>query len=158
MDPFLLFTLVLAAAPVAQPSTSFLYILGALFAGGVVTTLYQAYLRWRRGPLEDQELVSRITATTNSDMKGILNEYRMEVEVVKRQVEDYRKQLHDLTKELANATLRISQLEIRLENSEEDKGRLQRDLAEAQRERVRLEMELERLRQEIKAKVETLKQ
>lgn len=144
--------LIAASAPPQQvpQSSVLLYILGAAVAGGGFTALLGLIRYWRRGQVEDTELVSRITKDTVAGAKDILAEYRLEVEIVKRQVEAYRDQLNNLTMALAEANVKISNLERQLSTAQTEHTGLQRDLQEAMKERKRLMHEIGRLHVEIK--------
>lgn len=144
-----LFTLALTTfsqSPPTQPTSSLLYILGAFCAGGALTIVYNIIQRFRRGQIEDTELINRITQQTVQGADDILQQYRVEVEVVRRQVEDYRNQLHKLTQELAQATLRIAHLETELSTAHANQERLRQQLADAVTNREGLEAEVKELR------------
>lgn len=117
------------------------YILGAILAGGLLPLIYQALQRWRAGPLQDSALISHTIAEQLGGMKELLDEYRVEIEVAKRQLEDYRTQLGDITKELAKAQVRIGQLEDQLDRARDERSTIERDLERlrAQYEQLRAE-------------------
>lgn len=143
--------LIYAAAPVAPTSQTpvLLYVFGAILAGGGMTMFAQLVRHWRRGQVEDTELISRITKDTISGAKDILAEYRLEVEVVKRQVEAYRVQLNELMTKLAEANLRIQNLEEALKEAHHDRDRLVDELSKAVDQRQELIGEIHRLRANI---------
>jgi len=125
------------------------YLLAAALGGGLLGAIGTAYRRFRIGPIEDQQLVTQITADTLRGAKDILAEYRTEVEVVKRQLEDYRKQLLELTRTLAAANERIRRLESDLRDASGESTRLRAELSSAVNRRTEMLQEIEWLRERI---------
>lgn len=119
-------------ASVGTPTT--IYILGAAFAGGLLPLLYQAAQNWRKGPLTDSQLISRTVSDQLGGMKTLLENYRIELEVAKRQLEDYRTQLGTVTRELATAQVRISQLERTLDSAKDRRDEMEHELEQLRRQ------------------------
>lgn len=145
-----------ASSPPTQDVSTWVLIVIAALGGGVLPILVSAYRRWKRGPLEDEEMVGRIVKGELGNMKDLLGEYRVEVELTKRQLEDYRSQLNEMTRELARAQVRIQHLEDELRTAREGRDELQRELAqliaerdELRTERARLAGEAEKLRERL---------
>lgn len=142
---------------VSNSYTPLVYIVAALLTGTLIPLLYQIARNWRRKPLEDQEIIEKTVRNELGNLKDLLAEYRLEVEVNKRQLEDYRKQLGEVTFELSRAQVRITYLEDALRTAKTDHETVKRELEEAkarrealQEERDRLNVEAEELRGRIK--------
>lgn len=121
---------VLVADSAAGNPPTLIYVLGAILAGGVLPLIYQAAQRWRRGPLEDSTLIAHTVNEQLGGMKELLDQYRVEIEVSKRQLEDYRKQLVEITQDLARAQVRIGHLEDELERSRARREEIERELVQ----------------------------
>lgn len=130
----------------AGPPTTLLYALSILGTSGFVAVLWQMYLRWRRGPKEDDELVSRISSQVASGAHELLEEYRIELEVSKRQINLYLEQVTELNRLLGQANERIARLERALDERQNDRRDLTRQLKEAIRRREDLIQEMRLLR------------
>lgn len=128
--------------------TNIVYLLAAVFAGGLIPLLYRAWRDRKRGPIEDSQIIAGTVRDELGGLKDLLAEYRLEVELNKRQLEDYRNQLGMLTIELAKAQARISVLETQLHDAQGERSAMQRDLEAARQRRIELEAERERVRQD----------
>lgn len=148
-------------ATIATPQASSVvaYVIAAALMGGAIPAVVGAYRRWKRGPLEDQAIVGRMVRDEMSGMKDLLNEYRVEVEVTKRQLEEYRTQLGLITHELAKAQVRIGDLQEELKDAKRDRDEVKRELNTLLTERDGLVSERDRLAEEatrLAARVEAL--
>lgn len=129
------------------------YLLGGALAGGLVPTASAAYKAWRRGKKpglnEDDEMVARITALTLEGSKGMLEEYRIELEIAKRQLATDRDQLERLNRSLGESEARITRLEADLAAAKKEADTLRIRLNDAVAVRARLRTEVEGLRKRI---------
>lgn len=126
---------VVQSAPSPPQYTTLIYIVGALVTGGALQVGVTAYRRWTRGPIEDKQIIGQIVQGEMSGMKDLLAEYRIEVEVTKRQLEEYREQLGEVTRELARAQVRITRLEDELKDAKGNRAALQAELVAVTAER-----------------------
>lgn len=141
----------------AGPPAVLLDVLAVLGTGGLLSVAWQVYLRWKRGGAEDDELVSRISAQVAEGSAKLLEEYRIEVEVAKRQVTLYLEQVTELNRLLGQANERIRRLEQSLDKREEDRSDLKRQLKEAIKRREDLIAEMRRLRERVEQLEQDLK-
>jgi len=131
------------------PPPTLLYLLSIVGTSGLVAVLWQAYLRWKRGDKEDDELVSRISAQVAEGSAKLLEEYRIELEVAQRQIRLYLDQVTELNRLLGSANERISRLENLLSQRSDDRKDLERQLREAIKRRDKLLQEMEDMRRRI---------
>lgn len=127
---------------------SLVYLLAAVFAGGLVQVIYQAVRNRRRDPVEDSEIARKAVKDELGGLKDLLAEYRIEVEVNKRQLEDYRNQLNQITLDLSRAQVRIGLLEDQLRDAKSESTAVQRELEGTKRRRDELQVERDRLSRE----------
>lgn len=146
----MLFAIAQAAATASSPPqySTFIYILGALVAGGALNVAVTAYRRWSRGPIEDKEIIGNIVKGEVAGMKDLLAEYRVEVEITKRQLEEYREQLSEITRELARAQVRIGRLEDELREAGSRRAEIEAELLRVKAERDGLVDQRQRLERE----------
>lgn len=125
-----------------------IYLIAAVAAGGLAQVVYQIVRNWRRKPIDDQQIIGKQIKDDLGNLKDLLAEYRLEVEVNKRQLEDYRRQLTEITLELAKAQARIGLLEDQLRTARSEHESVQHELEAMQRRRDELQGERDRLKQE----------
>lgn len=133
-------------AQATGPPTTLLYVLSIIGTSGLVAVLWQMYLRWRRGGDEDDELVSRISNQVAQGSAKLLEEYRLELEVSKRQIKLYLDQVTELNRLLGSANERIDRLEKELKVRGSEHRELNRQLRDATKRRDSYLRELEALR------------
>lgn len=138
--------IVFAASGVSGPLLTALSIIAA---GGGGSLAYQVYNRIKRGKSEDEELISRISSQVVEGAHSLLEEYRIELEVAKRQITLYLDQVTELNRLLGQANERISRLERDLVEREGDRADLRQQLRDAVRRRDELHNEIESLRTRI---------
>lgn len=131
------------------PPTTFLYIVSLLGTAGLFGVLWQMYLRWRRGGTEDEELVSRISSQVAAGSAKLLEEYRIEIEVSKRQIGLYLDQVTELNRLLGSANERIERLEGALNERQNERSELRRQLKDAIRRREDIIQEMRTLRDRV---------
>lgn len=131
--------------------TPLVYIIGAMFAGGLIPLAYNMLRNWRRAPIEDSQIIASNVRNDVSGLKDLLAEYRIEVELNKRQLEDYRGQLGQITIELAKAQARISLLEQQLSTARNERDQILGELDGMRARRDELAAERERLKEEAAA-------
>lgn len=125
-----------------MPSNLVVPILIALLGGGLLTALWQIWLYHKRGRIEEEDLVSKVSNQVIAGAQGLLNEYRVELEAANRLVEQHLSQLSDLNRLLGEANGRIARLEQDLEKSHTDSTNLHRELQEVRLRRDDLAKEL----------------
>lgn len=125
-----LIALFLAAvdAPTAPTIPTWIYILGAMFGGGVLTVAATAYRNWRNAPTDDRMRITNTLRNEVGGMKELLEEYRIEQKAGERQLRDYREQLTELTGNLARALQRIETLEGLLDSAKERRDEMEKEL------------------------------
>lgn len=141
-------TAMVAAVNTGPPST-LLYFFMILATGGVLNLAWQAYMRHKRGGTEDDELVSRISNQVVEGAHGLLEEYRIEIEVAKRRIEDYQRQITELNRFLGAANERINRLEAELESGRGERASLQHELAATVERREQMRRKVEELEHQI---------
>lgn len=160
------FSLILVAAqtttvqsPPSPTNPSLLiYLLGAALGGGLIKVGYDAYTRWKRGPIDDDEQIGRTLRNELGGMKELLEEYRVEQKVTERRLDDYRRQLVDVTSHLADARIRIEALERQLENARERRNVIESELRDLRSEYKHLEAERDRIQREAGSMTQMLAQ
>lgn len=144
-------------AQATGPPTTLLYVLSIIGTSGLVAVLWQMYLRWKRGGEEDDELVSRISAQVAQGSAKLLEEYRLELEVSKRQIKLYLDQVTELNRLLGSANERIDRLEKELKLRGSEHRELNRQLRDAVKRRDSLLKELDLLRGRVSELEDNLK-
>lgn len=140
------------AAPTSGSTTVIL--LGALFAGGLVGALFNVYLRWRKGPIDDALQMQQAQDVARKASQELFVTYRVELEQAKKQLSEYLDQLVKVNRDLGAAEARIGLLESELREARtevERTRRLEQELEAARQRRAELEKEVKSLLERIRA-------
>lgn len=148
-------------------SASIVEILAILFGGGgALAVLGQAYMRWRKGPIDDAVQMQQATDAARRASGELFATYKVELEAAKSQLSEYLDNLLKVQRSLGAAEARIEILEKKLRdaNAEADQLKrqvartesLQRELDSARARRTELETELHELQSKVSVLEEKL--
>lgn len=137
------------AAVTTQPSATLLEVIVALLGGGLFTVLFQIYMRWRKGPIDDALQMQHAADVARRASEGLFTSYRVELEDAKKQLSEYLDQLVKVNRDLGAAEQRIQKLERDLHAAHGEARDLRAALTEALARRDQLVVEVGQLRDRI---------
>lgn len=114
------------------------WILAVIVSGPVAGILWSAYMRHKRGTIEDQDLIAQASKKAVEASREMLEESRIQLGVVQAQLKVAQEQITELNRLLGAANSRIARLEEMLVQAHTDNERLHRQLEEARGRRDEL--------------------
>lgn len=147
--------LALAAAhhPITPPTTAspWLYILGAILAGGVLEFVWRIFQRVRYGGRDDAMSIAKAAQYQAANASELWVKYKVELEDAQKQIGQYLEELIKVNRELGAASARIAKLEDDLREERSESARLRDELAEARAKRDELLDKVHALHERIRA-------
>jgi chromosome segregation ATPase len=138
MHSLLLAVTTAAPGPVDSSTKTIVYILAAIFAGGVFDLGWRIWRRSKYGTKDDALEIAKEARQQASASSELWVKYKVELEDAKGQISQYLQELVSVNRELGKSIEKVDSLERELRHARSESGDLRSKLEEAKKQRDEL--------------------